>query len=161
MLSFQLEFTEVEKLAERFNRAVDQRVIDGFIRDFLLDMAKKAIAKIKPRTPVNTGLLRNSWMIGNIEKVGNYYQVEIYTDIEYASFVENGFRAHWVPGTWQGRQFVYDRNAKTGMQVGKKGGWVEGKFMMKFSMKEIERELPPYLERRTNELLNRLLRGDG
>ncbi|MED4377982.1 HK97 gp10 family phage protein [Schinkia azotoformans] len=154
-----MEFSEFKQLADRFHHILDNNVVDLFLKEILLDMAKKLVSKTKRKTPVNTGLLRESWQIGHIEQRGNNYMVEVYSEIEYASFVENGFRAHWVPGEWKANQFVYDPNAKTGMQVGKKGGWVQGKFMMTLSVKEIEREMPRFLERKQTEFLNRLLNG--
>ncbi|NLG90106.1 MAG: HK97 gp10 family phage protein, partial [Clostridiaceae bacterium] len=129
------------------------------IRDFLLEMAFRAERKIKKRTPVNTGNLRRNWRVGNVERRGNSYVVEIYNNTDYASFVEYGFRSHFVPGYWQGNHFVYDPSADTGMYVGPKDGWVEGRFMMTISMKEIERELPKYLEKRVIELLDNIMNG--
>lgn len=153
------DFHEFEDLANRFQKALDERAIERFIQDFLLEMAYRAERKIKKRTPVNTGNLRRNWRVGNVERRGNSYVVEIINNTEYASFVEYGFRAHWVPGYWQGKHFVYDPNADAGMQVGPKGGWIEGRFMMTISMQEIERELPRYLERRMVELLDNIMNG--
>lgn len=159
------DFKEFEKLAKAFQKALDERVVENFIREFLLEIAHRAERKIKKRTPSSDGQLRRLWKVGKIERRGNSYVVEIFNNLEYASFVENGFRAHWVPGYWQGKTFVYDRDYKPpkgqpgGMQVGPKGGWVEGKFMMAISMKEIERSLPGYLEKRQNELVNQIMNG--
>lgn len=153
------DFSELERFAGAFQKALDERVIERFIRDFLLEMAYRADRKIKKRTPVNTGELRRRWKVGNVERRGNAYVVEIYNPLEYASYVEYGFRSHWVPGRWEGKQFVYDKNADTGMYVGPKNGWVEGRFMMTISMQEIERELPRYLEKRMTQLLNEIMNG--
>src|SRR5690606_7309566 len=129
------DFTEFEKLAKAFQQAQKTRVIERFIRDFLLEMAFRAERKIKKRTPVDTGHLRKNWRVGNVERHGNAYVVEIINNTEYASFVEYGHRqevGRYVPA------------------IGKrlKKPWVEGRFMATISMQEIERELPRYLERR-------------
>lgn len=153
------EFSEFLQFRDRMQGMLDEHAVDGFIREVLLDLAKKLVVKTKRRTPKNTGLLQNSWMIGNVVQNDNSYEVEVYTDIEYANFIENGFRAHWVPGEWVGNQFVYDKNAKTGMQVGKKNSWVPGKFMLTISAKEIERELPAYLQKKQLELLKKMMGG--
>lgn len=153
------DFSELRRLAGAFNKALDERVIERFMRDFLLEMAHRAERKIKKRTPVNTGHLRKNWQVGMVERHGNALVVEIYNPVEYASFVEYGFRAHWVPGYWKGKSFVYDPNAQTGMYVGPKGGWVPGRFMATISMQEIERELPRYLERRVVELWDGIMNG--
>lgn len=130
------DFSELEKLAKTFKKALDERVIKRFIEDFLLEMAFRAERKIKKRTPVDTGLLRRSWKVGRVERHGNAYVVEIVNNTEYASFVEYGHR--------------------TGKDLTK---WVEGRFMMTISMQEIERELPRYLERRMGELLDNIMNG--
>lgn len=153
------DFSEFENLAKTFKKALDDRVIERFMRDFLLEMAYRAERKIKKRTPENTGLLREKWQVGKVERHGNALVVEIFNPVEYASFVEYGFRSHWVPGYWKGKTFVYDRNAQTGMYVGPKDGWVPGHFMATISMREIEKELPRYLERRTMELLDNIMNG--
>lgn len=151
------DFSEFKELAKRFQKAVDEQVVDRLIRELLVEIAYRAVARIKMRTPVNTGDLRRKWMVGGIEKRGNSYAIEIFNNLEYASYVENGFRAHWVPGEWVGNQFMYIPGAKTGMQVGPKNGWVEGRFMMTISMQEIERELPAFLERKQVQLLRDIL----
>ncbi len=154
-----VDYRELEKLRDHLKQVIDGRVVEKWIEECLRDLAKKHIRKIKQRTPVNTGLLRNSWKISSIKKNGSVYEIEIYTEIEYADFVEKGFRAHWVPGYWEGKQFVYDKNATTGMYVGKPGGWVEGRFMMKISEMELEREMPVFLKRKQQQLLKDIMRG--
>jgi len=137
------DFSEFEHLAKTFKKALDERVIERFIQDFLLEMAYRAERKIKKRTPVNKdpkaptrGQLRRNWQVGRVERRGDAYQVEIYNNTHYAQFVEYGHR--------------------TGKDLTK---WVEGRFMMTISMQEIERELPRYLEKRVTRLLNDLMNG--
>lgn len=130
------DFREFENIAKAFQRTLDERVIERFIRDFLMEMAMRAMRKVKKRTPVDTGELRNSWKLGNVEKHGDAYQVELFNNTHYASFLEYGHRA--------------------GKNLTK---WVEGRFMMTISMQEIERELPQYLEKRMVELLENIMNG--
>lgn len=125
-----------EQLGKSINKAVDERIAERFIRDFLLEMAYRAERKIKKRTPVDTGDLRRNWRVGKVVRKGNSYIVEIYNNTEYAPYVEYGHR--------------------TGADLTK---WVEGRFMMTISMKEIERELPKYLEKRQKELLEQIMNG--
>ncbi len=132
------EFGDIEKLAANFQKALDERVIERFIRDFLLEMAYRAERKIKKRTPVDTGELRRNWTVGKVERQGDGYVVQIFNNTEYASFVEHGHR--------------------TGADLTE---WVEGRFMATISMKEMERELPRYLEKRQLELLNQIMNGRG
>jgi hypothetical protein len=159
------DFSEFERMRDRFQKALDGQIIEQFIRDFTMEIAMRAIRKIKKRSPVGNGQLRRMWQVGKVEQQGDAYNIEIFNNLDYASFVEFGFRAHWVPGYWQGNMFVYVKNYKPpegqpgGMQVGPRNGWVEGRFMMAISMKEIEQELPQYLAKRQVKLLNDLMNG--
>lgn len=116
------DFREFERLKRNYEQLAQN--IDTFLREFLLEMAMRAERKIKKRTPVDTGLLRRSWEVGEVIKQGDKYLVEIINPVEYASYVEYGHRTR-------------DRRK-----------WVDGRFMMTISMQEIERELPRFLERR-------------
>lgn len=155
------EFSEMRALANRLEQFVNGTEMDAFMRECLLDLAKKLWRKTKNKTPFNTGLLRNTWHLGTITKSGDMYEIELYNDTEYAEFVENGFKAHWVPGRWEGHQFVYDKNErKSGMFVGKPGTYVEGKFMLKLSEQELEREMERFLQRKQEQFLRKMLGGD-
>lgn len=130
------DFSEFEKLAKTFKKAVDERVIERFIQDFLLEMAMRSLRRIKKRTPVDTGELRRNWKVGRVVRQGSAYVVEIYNNTDYASFVEFGHRY--------------------GADLTK---WREGVFMMTIPMQQIEKEIPKYLEKRMAGLLNDLLHG--
>ncbi len=130
------DFGELKRMAGAFQKAIDERVIDRFIRDFLLEMAMRSVRKIKKRTPVDTGELRRNWQVGRVERHGDAYVVEIYNNTDYAQFVEFGHR--------------------TGVDLTQ---WVEGRYMMTLSMQEIERELPQYLDKRMAKLLNDIMNG--
>ncbi|WP_374713098.1 HK97 gp10 family phage protein [Symbiobacterium terraclitae] len=122
------DFREFERLKKNYEQLAKN--LDTFLREFLLEMAMRAERKIKKRTPVDTGALRRGWEIGEVQRVGDKYIVEIINETEYAGFVEYGHR------------IGPDRRK-----------WVEGRFMMTISMQEIERELPRYLERRLGKWL--------
>jgi len=128
------DFEILKTTAARFDNA--EEILHQFMHDFILEMAYRAEAKIKMLTPVDSGELRRNWTVGKVERNGNGFIVEISNNTEYAPYVEYGHR--------------------TGDDLTK---WVEGRFMMTISMKEIEQELPAYLERRQAELLKRLLEG--
>ncbi|WP_068786620.1 HK97 gp10 family phage protein [Paenibacillus phocaensis] len=130
------EFGEFERLAKTFKTALDQRIIERWIREFLLEMAYRAERKVKRRTPVDSGELRRNWQVGNVVRKGNAYEVEIYNNTEYASYVEYGHRA--------------GKNSTR---------WVEGRFMMTISMKLVEKEMPKFIEKKQVELLEQLMNG--
>jgi hypothetical protein len=130
------DFAAIEKVAKAFQAALDERILERFIREFLLEMAYRADRKIKKRTPVKSGELRRNWQVGRVERQGDAYVVEIFNNTDYASFVEHGHR--------------------TGEGLTE---WVEGRFMMTISMKEMEVELPRYLRKRQMELLSEIMNG--
>jgi len=118
---------------------------DTFCRKFLLQMGLRCLAAVKKRTPVDTGMLRNSWKIGEVRRGLGGYEIDIINPIEYASYLEYGHwqRRRWVPGVWVGGKFVYDPDAKTGMLLTDK--YVKGFYMLRLSMEQIEREMPTRL----------------
>ena len=65
------DFDEFEKMAKSFKKALDERVIDRFIQDFLLEMAYRAERKVKKRTPVDSGELRRNWRVGRVIRQGS------------------------------------------------------------------------------------------
>ena len=76
-------------------------------------IASKLIAKVKLKTPVDSGLLRRSWQpkkINNLERL-------VFNNVKYASHVNYGHR------TRGGKSFV------------------DGVYMLEKSVKEIEQEL--------------------
>lgn len=87
------DYSDFKNMAKRFNKALDERVIERWIKEFLLQMAFRAERKIKKRTPVGVypegsgktgGNLRRNWQVGSIEKHGDSYVVEIFNNVEYA-----------------------------------------------------------------------------
>lgn len=130
------DFSEFRKLADTFKKALDERVVERLIQDILLELAFRAEAKIKRRTPVDTGALRRNWKVSKVIKKGNTYEVEISNNTEYAQFVEFGHRY--------------------GIDLTK---WKEGRYMMTISMKEVEREMAAVIQKRQLELLNNLMNG--
>lgn len=114
----------------RINEA--NRASRGFLRGCVEELALRVFGKTVMRTPVDTGLLRRSWQIGEIVRVGDGLEVEIINPVEYAMYVEYGHRT------------------KNHM------GWVEGRFMLTLSLNEVERELPAILEAKMSRLVEGL-----
>ena len=76
-------------------------------------IASKLVAKVKLKTPVDSGVLRKSW---RSKKDGDLARV-VYNNVKYAQYVEYGHR------TRGGKSFV------------------DGVYMLEKSVKEIESEL--------------------
>ncbi|MCL2547908.1 MAG: HK97 gp10 family phage protein [Symbiobacteriaceae bacterium] len=120
----------LEALAERYLKLSNGS--DELLRSFMLEMGLRVLAKTKRLTPVDTGYLRNSWTLGQVERVGDTLQITISNPAEYASFVEYGHkRSRW----------------KSGDTAIAPGDWVDGKFMATLSIMEVEREMPSHLHR--------------
>lgn len=90
------------------------------------------------------GNLRRSWTVGEIEKHGEIYKIEIINPTEYASYVEYGHRqkpGRYVPA------------------IGKrlKAGWVKGHFMMTISEKEIQAMVPAWIKKKLEAYLGRCM----
>ena len=96
---------------------------EDFLKDFLIEMANRILVRVKrkDRTPVDTGALRNSWSISDVNSDGKNIFIEIKNPMEYASYVEYGHRI-----------------VRNGAEV----GWYEGRFMLKTSIDEIRKQMP-------------------
>ncbi|SCH84960.1 Uncharacterised protein [uncultured Clostridium sp.] len=81
------------------------------------------------------GTLRRGWTVGDIQRIGDSYQVEIINPTEYASYVEYGHRQ--TPGRYI-----------PALGVSAKKAWVPGKFMLTISEKEIKALAPKLIEKK-------------
>lgn len=124
-MGFKVDFSELEKLEKEMK--ITAQEFDDFLRDFLTEMALRVVAKTKPRTPVDTGALRNGWDMGSIKGGGKEISIEIFNPMEYATEIEYGHRI-----------------VRGGIEV----GYYNGRFMLKTSIDEIDKEMP---ERYKNE----------
>ena len=129
------DYKEYEKWIEKLG--IIKEDFQLWLRTFLLEQAQRVVANGKPRTPVDTGYLRNSWYIGSqkivqkenyetgkaeidesksdvasIAVIGNYLEVEIGLGADYASFIEYGQRSY------------------------------QGRYMLTISIDEVQRQLP-------------------
>lgn len=111
-----LDFGGMSQLQQQMQRLESD--FDQFLRQFLLKQALDALARTKDNTPVDTGLLRASWTIGEVQRVGNSLVVAISNPTEYASFVEYG-------------HMTRDRKR-----------WIEGKFMCTLAIDEVAKLIP-------------------
>lgn len=91
---------------------------------------------------------------------GNKITVGVGNLANYASFVEKGFRSHFVPGYWQGNVFVYDRNAKGGMYVGPYKGVFEGRWVVKRALHTISLTQNARLKRKIKRYIEETLKDD-
>lgn len=105
---------------------------DKFMKEMLLELVFRLDAKVKMRTPVDKGLLRRNWQVGEFTKKGNSYEIEYFNNTEYASHVEFGHKTS-------------------------SGKTVEGVYMLTISEAELEAELIPLVEARMVAFIERTL----
>jgi hypothetical protein len=112
-----------------------EKAYPGFLIECVKEIAARVLAKTIARTPVDTGELRRGWTIGQIQRTPDGgYLVEIINSVEYSLYVEHGHR-------------TADHT-----------GWVEGRFMLTLSLKEIEAEMSSFLNRKLQQFINRHMR---
>ncbi len=140
-------YKSFEKLAKRFEDV--DKISEQLMIDILHEVANRILRKTKKRTPVGVyedhtgGELRRNWYISDVKRKGNDIYIEIYNPTEYGPYVEYGHRqevGRYVPA------------------IGKrlKKPWVEGKFMLTISMKEVEAMIPKIADRHVQESLRGL-----
>ena len=128
------DFGEIEQLRDDLVKMSKSN--RKFIEDFLLQMANRALAKTKKRTPVDSGNLRKNWKVDGVFKAEGILYVVLYNQVEYAGYVENGHR--------------------TVLRKDESRGWVEGYFMATISIAEIEKEMPVRYQRAFDKYLKEL-----
>lgn len=115
--------------------AAMEKAYPAFVLECVREIAGRLLAKTVARTPVDTGELRRGWTIGEIQRAPDgSYLIEIINPVEYSLYVEHGHR-------------TADHK-----------GWVEGRFMLTVSIKELEQELPAFLNRKFQGFIDRYMR---
>ena len=106
-----MEIQGLDKFTKTLNKASNNFEKEASKK--LDTIASKLVAKVKLKTPVDSGLLRRSWQpkrVSNLERI-------VFNNCKYASHVNYGHRT---------------RNGKS---------FVDGVYMLEKSVKEIEQEL--------------------
>lgn len=114
------QFMNMYRGLDRVNRN-----LNAWLHDFLLTEALRTLRLVRPLTPVDTGLLRRSWSISNVERTGYTLVVYLINPVEYASFQENGFQYKTKDGY----------------------GWYPGHHMAEISIQKVQQAMPARFER--------------
>ena len=128
-----VDLREFKQLQDKISKM--DREFENFLKEYMVEMAERVIAKTKPRTPVGTpestgipnyvgGTLKRNWQLGKIIAEGKKISVEILNPTEYATEVEYG---HRIMG-----------GAGHSIEV----GWKDGRFMLTTSVNEIRAQMP-------------------
>lgn len=100
-----VDTAELKAFANRLKKA-DNAAFETAKKAALSDCADRFVRYVRKKTPVKSGHLKGSWHRDSIKERGKTLSVDIYNQVNYASYVEYGHRT---------------RNGK---------GWVDGKYMM-------------------------------
>lgn len=117
------DFHELRQFRDDFQTV--STLFDAWLMGFLLNEGLRFIARVKPRTPVDTGDLRNHWSISSISRLGDELFVWLINPMYYATFVEYGHAKPYKSGATEGSP-----------------DWVDGYFMMTVSIDFIRRNMP-------------------
>lgn len=132
-----LDYSEFKKLRNNFAKLT--REFDHWIHEFLLKEGMRFIAEVKPRTPVDTGDLRNHWKLDGITRDGDTLQVWFVNSMYYATFVEYGHAKPYKSGAAPGS-----------------ADWVDGYFMMTVSLEIIQKQMPARFNRQLKQFMESL-----
>ncbi len=92
---------------------------------------EKAAAVCGQKKAVDTGRYRDGFAAADCVtsgRAGNgMYTIRFFNDVEYAVYLEYGFRSHFVPEAY----LAGSASGKGGIFVGEKGGYVPGRFVFR------------------------------
>lgn len=161
-----IDTTELRRFIERLNQAGRGKEFEKELSRFLDAIAVEFLSYVQDfiiqAGSVDTRLLLNSFQKSGEENVfiaqEGGLQIEVGTNVEYASFVNDGHWLNprgvdmrWVPGEWQGERFIYQPGAKTGMLLKQK--WIEGSHYFDDAIRLMERMAPQFMERKMEQWL--------
>lgn len=129
MSGTEYSFEGLDALERQLARMIEQEFPEEF-KALVIQIAYELQGRVKENTPKKTGRLQDSWKVGRIEKRGDEYYIEVYTNVEYAEPVEYGHRT---------------RGGK---------GFVKGRRMMAISLEEVSERLPAYLQEWLNDFIS-------
>ena len=118
-----VDYSSFLRYRNNFNKMYQQ--FDSWLNTFLLNEGMRFIAGVKPRTPVDTGDLRNHWQLDGITRSGDTLHCWFVNTMNYATFVEYGHAKPYKAGATEGS-----------------ADWVPGYFMMTVTLDQIERSMP-------------------
>ena len=136
------DYSEIIEFNNRVDRA--QEIVDRLFRETIKEIALDFLVIAKGKTPEKTGLLKDRWKIGEIQRKGDDYVIEVFDSVDYASFVEDGHRTRKGQG-------------KKSSRINSKA-WVEGRFMMKLTEDDIRMKMPRYLQKMEKKLAEELFK---
>lgn len=128
-----------KKELKELHKAVQTKInnSDELLKVCVNNIALRVYRTANKLTPVDTGWLRENWILGPIEKNGSYYEVVIENPVDYAEFVEYGHRL--VVG-------------------GVTAGWVDGRFMLTIAEDEVRKRMDRIVKKRVEKWLQEMFK---
>ena len=139
------------------NLKVFKKQVPSMNVEILENYARHIIIRASENTPIMWGNLQDHWKYEIVSSGKKVTKAIIINDLPYASFVEEGHKqsARFVPGmfinTPGGTKFQYMPWVR-GQGIMLHAGWVEGRWMFKTTM--IEMEFENVLEKIGNRLIS-------
>ena len=161
-----IDTTELRRFIERLDQAGRGKEFEKELSRFLDAIGVEFLSYVQDFI-IQAGLVDTRLLLNSFQKSGegNVFiaqegglQIEVGTNVEYASFVNDGHWLNprgvdmrWVPGEWQGESFIYQPGAKTGMLLKQK--WIEGSHYFDDAIRLMERMAPQFMERKMQQWL--------
>ena len=128
------DYSDFKQYRDNFSKFTRQ--FDAWMNRFLLQEGQRFIAEVKPRTPVDTGDLRNHWKLDGMTREGDVLKVWFVNSMYYATYVEYGHAKPYKSGASEGS-----------------ADWVEGYFMMTVSLDKIQKAMPARFNAEFNKFI--------
>jgi len=145
-------FKKIKQLQKKMEQASREGVTQEVVEKAVYEIANKTLAQTKRRTaPSDTGHLRRNWNLTSINKEEDHTFVEIYNNVEYASFVENGHRGVAVMIEKDGEKIGYRV-----MHVD--DHWTEGRFMLRNSIEAVSGQVETITQKHVRNYLKELMK---
>ena len=132
------DFHELRDLNERIKAAASEPEMDAFYTGLLDEMMNGLLKNVKKVTPYKTEHLKRNWFITHARRSGKHYRAEIYNNVFYAPYVENGHRI---------------------VHKGVTHSFVEGKHMLRDSLFDLQKKAPDFIKTKSEEFLSRMMEG--
>lgn len=129
-----VDFGEYRAFFEKMSRASGdfKKELEKWLEAAGIEFLTEVEEQVVQRNAMNSRLLLHSFERGNENNVWiadlGALRLEVGTNLEYAIWANNGHHqrpGRYIPGYWEGDEFVYDRNSSSGMAL--KAEWVPGK----------------------------------
>lgn len=133
MSDYEFKIKGLRKTIKRM-KSLDKAYPD-FIKGVFHNMGLQTLSKVRKLTPVDTGNLRSKWHVNKPKFSKKEITIEIKNNLVYGPPVEYGHRT-------------------------KNGGFVQGKFMLRRAVDEIERDSMTVLENAIVRFVNKQLEGE-